>query len=120
MKVPPSRGGELQRERAREYEKPRLMQGPRVRGRVLLGLLVRTTLKSGLLIRGVLRHERRRVILTDLVQSGGFVLQRDAKMSVGDGNEFRPKRRRDELRLVVRSVRLLFDQRRDGRSMSSI
>ena len=41
-------------------------------------------------------------------------------MSVRDRNEFRPERRRDELRLVVGSVRLLLDERRDGRSVSSI
>ena len=77
-------------------------------------------MESGLLIRSVLGDERRRVIFADLVQSGSFVLQRDAEMGVRDGNELRPKRRRDELRLILRSMSLLFDQRRDGRSMSSI
>ena len=58
--------------------------------------------------RRVLRHERRRIIFTDLVQSGSFVLQRDPKMSVRDRNKFRPEGRRDELRLIVRRVSLFF------------
>ena len=84
------------------------MQGPK--GRVLLGLLVRTTVKSGLLVRSVLRDERRRVLLRDLVQPRRLVLQRDAEVRVRDRNKFRSKSRRDELRLIFRSMRLLLDE----------
>ena len=55
--------------------------------------------------------------LLPILCSARLVLQRDAEMRVGDGNEFGSKSRRDELRLTVRRVGF-FDQRRRRRSIT--